>query len=128
MLLLLWWSFWWEIYQNKTIPNFCILLLIRTSSLLKISETFASIDRSFIDQNKTKIIKTAFYRNLTYPFINNKLIADASIKSILETKRFHRPLFLVKSALVQGQCELFFNNDFKNLFCLLSFFHHCFLL
>ena len=46
-----------------------------------------------IDQDEIKIIQTLLYGNLTYSVNDNKLILDASIKSILETKRFDRPVF-----------------------------------
>ena len=50
------------------------------------------VDRSIIDQDEIKIIQTFLYGNPTYS-INDKLILDASIKYILETKRFDGPIF-----------------------------------
>ena len=51
------------------------------------------IDRSIIDQDDIIIIQTFFYGNPSYSVNNNKLILDASIKYILETKRFEGPIF-----------------------------------
>ena len=48
----------------------------------------AIVDRSIIDQDETKIFQTFLYGNPTYSVNDNKLILDASIKCILETKRF----------------------------------------
>ena len=42
---------------------------------------------------KSKLFKISFYGNLTYSVNDNKLIVDASIMYILETKRFDRPIF-----------------------------------
>ena len=53
----------------------------------------AIIDRSVIDQDEIKIIQTFLYGNPTYSVNDNKLILDASIKYILETKRFDGPIF-----------------------------------
>ena len=44
-----------------------------------------------MDQDETKIIRTFLYENPTYSVDDNKLILDASIKHILETKRFDGP-------------------------------------
>ena len=52
----------------------------------------AIVDRSIIDQDDIKIIQTFLYGNPTYS-VNDKLILDASIKYILETKRFDGPIF-----------------------------------
>ena len=46
-----------------------------------------------MDQDETKIIRTFLYENPTYSVNDNKLILDASIKYILETKRFEGPIF-----------------------------------
>ena len=51
----------------------------------------AIVDRSIIDQDEMKI--TFLYGNPTYSVNDNKLILDASIKYILETKRFEGPIF-----------------------------------
>ena len=67
-------------------PNFS------TARNIFLSE-IAIADRSIIDQDEIKIIPTFLYRNPTYPVIDNKLILDASIKYILETKRFEGPIF-----------------------------------
>ena len=40
-----------------------------------------------------KIIQTFLYGNPSYSVNDNKLILDASIKYILETKRFEGPIF-----------------------------------
>ena len=53
----------------------------------------AIVDRSIIDQDDIKIIQTFLYGNPTYSVNDNKLILDASIKYILETKRFEGPIF-----------------------------------
>ena len=53
----------------------------------------AIVDRSIIDQDEIKIIQTFLYGNSTYSVNDNKLILDASIKYILETKRFDGPIF-----------------------------------
>ena len=53
----------------------------------------AIVDRSIIDQDEIKIIQTFLYGNPTYSVNDNKLILDASIKYILETKRFDGPIF-----------------------------------
>ena len=53
----------------------------------------AIVDRSIIDQDETKIIQTFLYGNATFSVNDNKLILDASIKYILETKRFGGPIF-----------------------------------
>ena len=53
----------------------------------------AIVDRSIIDQDDIKIIQTFFYGNKTYSVNDNKLILDASIKHILETKRFEGSIF-----------------------------------
>ena len=51
------------------------------------------VDRSIIDQNKIQIIQGFLYGNSTYSVNDNKLILDASIKYILEPKRFDEPIF-----------------------------------
>ena len=48
----------------------------------------AIVDKSIIDQGEIRIIQTFLYGNSTYSVDDNKLILDASIKYILETKRF----------------------------------------
>ena len=48
----------------------------------------AIFGRSIIDQNEIRIIQTFLYGNSTYSVDENKLILDASMKYILETKRF----------------------------------------
>ena len=53
----------------------------------------AIVDRSIIDQDEIKIIQTFLYGNSAYSVNDNKLIFDASIKYILETKRFDGPIF-----------------------------------
>ena len=53
----------------------------------------AIADRSIIDQDDMKIIQSFLYGNPSYSVNDNKLILDASIKHILETKRFERPFF-----------------------------------
>ena len=53
----------------------------------------AIVDRSIIDQDKIKIIQKFFYGYATCSVNNNKLILDASIKYISETKRFDGPIF-----------------------------------
>ena len=53
----------------------------------------AIVDRSIIDQDEIKIIQTFLYGNPTYSVNDNKLVLDASIKFILETKRFDGPIF-----------------------------------
>ena len=53
----------------------------------------AIVDRSIIDQDDIKIIEAFLYGNKTYSVNDNKLILDASIKYILETKRFEGPIF-----------------------------------
>ena len=53
----------------------------------------AIVDRSIIDQDEIKIIQTFLYGNSTYSVNDNKLILDASIKYILETKKFDGPIF-----------------------------------
>ena len=50
-------------------------------------------DRSIIDQDEIEIIQVFLYANSTYSVNDNKLILDANIKYILETKRFDRPIF-----------------------------------
>ena len=61
------------------------------------SDTFLNeitiVDRSIIDQNKIQIIQGFLYGNSTYSVNDNKLILDASIKYILEPKRFDEPIF-----------------------------------
>ena len=54
----------------------------------------AIVDRSIIDQDEIKIIQTFLYGNPSYSVSDNKLILDASIKYIVETKRFDGPIFL----------------------------------
>ena len=51
------------------------------------------VDRSIIDQNKIQIIQGFLYGNSAYSVNDNKLILDASIKYILEPKRFDEPIF-----------------------------------
>ena len=51
------------------------------------------VDRSIIDQDEIKVIQTFYYGNSTYSVNDKKLIFDASIKFILETKRFDGPIF-----------------------------------
>ena len=53
----------------------------------------AIVDRSIIDQDDIKIIQTFLYGNRNFSLNDNKLILDASIKYILETKRFEGPIF-----------------------------------
>ena len=53
----------------------------------------AIVDKSIINQDEIKIIQTFLYGNPTYSVNDNKLILDASIKYILETKRFDGPIF-----------------------------------
>ena len=53
----------------------------------------AIVDTSVIDQDDIKIIQTFLYGNPTYSVNDNKLILDASIKYILENKRFEGPIF-----------------------------------
>ena len=53
----------------------------------------AIVDRSIIDQDEIKIIQTFIYGNPTSSVNDNKLILDASIKYILETKKFDGPIF-----------------------------------
>ena len=53
----------------------------------------AIVDRSIIDQDEIKIIQTLLYGNPTCSVNDNKLILDASMKYILETKRFDGPIF-----------------------------------
>ena len=53
----------------------------------------AIVDRSIIDQDEIKIVQTFLYGNPNYSFNDNKLILDAIIKYILETKRFDGPIF-----------------------------------
>ena len=50
------------------------------------------VDRVIMDQDETKIIRTFLYENPTYSVNDNKLTLDASIKHILETKRFDGPI------------------------------------
>ena len=58
-----------------------------------------------IDQDEIKIIQTLLYGNLTYSVNDNKLILDASIKSILETKRFDGPVLQVKESRSIHNCQ-----------------------
>ena len=67
-------------------PNFSTP---RNTSLNEI----AIVATSIIDQDEIKIIQTFPYGNPTYSVNNNKLILDASINYILETKRFDGPIF-----------------------------------
>ena len=53
----------------------------------------AIVDRSIIDQDEIKIIQTLLYGNPTCSVNDSKLILDASMKYILETKRFDGPIF-----------------------------------
>ena len=59
----------------------------------------AIVDRSIIDQDE---IKTFLYGHPTYYVNDNKLILDASVKYILETKRFDGPHFLGKRVMVNA--------------------------
>ena len=52
----------------------------------------AIVGRPIINQDEIKIIQTLLYGSPTYS-VNDKLILDASIKYISETKRFDGPLF-----------------------------------
>ena len=61
----------------------------------------AIIDRSVIDQDEIKIIQTFLYGNPTYSVNDNKLILDASIKYILETKDLTDQFSKLKN---HGQC------------------------
>ena len=58
-----------------------------------------------IDQDEIKIIQTFLYGSLTYSANDNKLILDASIKYILETKRFDRPILQVKESRSIHNCQ-----------------------
>ena len=63
----------------------------------------AIVDRSITDQNAIKIIQNFPYgKPTTYSVNDNKLILDASIKYILETKRFEGPIsnFLGKRVMI----------------------------
>ena len=51
------------------------------------------VNRSIIDQDEVKIIQTFLYGNPTCFVNDNKLILDASIKHILETKISDGPIF-----------------------------------
>ena len=62
-------------------PNFSTA---RNTFLNKI----AIVDRSIVDPDEIKIIQTFLYGNPTYSVNDKKLILDASVKYILETKRF----------------------------------------
>ena len=53
----------------------------------------AIVDRSIIDQDEIKIIQTFLYGNPTYSVNDNKLILEARIRYILETKTFDGPIF-----------------------------------
>ena len=53
----------------------------------------ANVDRSIIDQDEIKIIQTFLYGNPTYSVNDNKLVLDAGIKYIFETRRFDGPIF-----------------------------------
>ena len=67
-------------------PNFSTA---RNTSLNEIT----IVDRSIIDHDEIKIIQTFHYGSPTYCVNDNKLVLDASIKYILETKRFDGPIF-----------------------------------
>ena len=56
-------------------------------------DEIAIVDRSIIDQGEIKIIETFLYGNPIYSVNDKKIILDASIKYILETKRFDVPIF-----------------------------------
>ena len=53
----------------------------------------AIVDRFIIDQHEIKIIQTFLYDNPTYSVNDDKLILNASMTYILETKRFDGPIF-----------------------------------
>ena len=53
----------------------------------------AIVGRYIIDQDEIKVVQTFLYGNPTYSVNDNKLILDARIKYILETKRFDGPIF-----------------------------------
>ena len=67
-------------------PNFSTA---RNTSLNEVT----IVDRSFIDQDKIKTIQTFLNENSTFSVDDNKLTLDASIKYILETKRFDGSIF-----------------------------------
>ena len=71
---------------KNTVPNFSFA---RNTFL----NAIAIVDRSITDQDDIKIIQTFLYGNPSYSINDNKLILDASIKYILETKRFEGPIF-----------------------------------
>ena len=56
-------------------------------------DEIAIVDRSIIDQGEIKITETFLYGNPIYSINDKKIILDASIKYILETKRFDVPIF-----------------------------------
>ena len=66
-------------------PNYSVA---RNTFLSKI----VIVDRSIIDQDEIKIIQNFIYGNSTHSVNDNRLILDASLKHILETKRFDRPV------------------------------------
>ena len=70
---------------------------LHCSNVSTVRNTFlkeiAIVDRSIIDQDEIKIIQAFLCGNPTYSINDNKLILDASIKYILETKRFEGPVF-----------------------------------
>ena len=80
----------------------------------------ASIDRLVTEQYKTKSFRL-FHGNPTYSFLNNKLILDAKIKYILETKRFDGPIFYVKesSSMYNSQNETTLISSLLSLLLLL---------
>ena len=67
-------------------PNF-------STAQISFLNEIAIVDRSIIDQDEIKIIQTFHYGNPTYSVNDNKLILDAVIKYILETKRFDGLIF-----------------------------------
>ena len=77
----------------------------------------AIVDRSIIHEDKIKIIQTFLYGNPTYSVNGNKLILHASIKYILETKRFDGPIFQVKESWSIHNCQ---NRTAQAFF----FYHH----
>ena len=63
-----------------TVPTF----QLRETPFLMKSQSIA--DRSIIDQNEVKIIQTFLYGDPTCSVKDKKLILDASIKYLMETK------------------------------------------
>ena len=62
------------------------------------------VDRSIIDQDDIKISQTFLYGKPTYS-VNDKLILNESIKYILETERFHGPIFKVNDSWSMHNCQ-----------------------